>query len=459
MRRNSNQYHGNKIANRARRTEGRRGASEPVRLSQCMIVKNEERNIERALSWAKEIAFERIVVDTGSTDRTVEIAESMGAKVFHFEWIDDFAAAKNYAIEKARGNWIAFLDADEYFTEENAKKVIPLIDEIKRRADIICCELANLDDDGNPFAVAMQNRIFRNTPGIRYIGAIHEALTYAPEQLYTTNSISILHTGYTSSEVNLHDKSARNVAMLRAELEKRPDDANLKGYLAQATLADKSDPGNVEKAKQLYQEVLDSGQALNSVVAKGSHDLLISWALNGKDYEEVMRLCGSALKMIDDSPDYNYWHGVALYCLERYDEAWEQFTAACTLIENATLINTKMGESGLANLFEAMALTAKQRGDDDNCARYMTMFLKQNKYESGVCEKLIALLRAVCGDNDREIIDYLRGIYDFGDAHDKLFLAKCSKEAKDLVLTMAFHGMITPEEKAALAANPPLAAG
>ena len=71
-----------------------------VRLSQCMIVKNEEENIERALSWGKDIMYEQIVVDTGSTDRTVEIAERLGAKVYHFEWIDDFAAAKNYAIEQ-----------------------------------------------------------------------------------------------------------------------------------------------------------------------------------------------------------------------------------------------------------------------------------------------------------------------------------------------------------------------
>ena len=75
-----------------------------VRLSQCMIVKNEEKNIEKALSWAKGTAFEQIVVDTGSTDRTVELAEKMGAKVYHFEWINDFSAAKNFAIEQASGD-------------------------------------------------------------------------------------------------------------------------------------------------------------------------------------------------------------------------------------------------------------------------------------------------------------------------------------------------------------------
>lgn len=65
-----------------------------MRLSQCMIVKNEERNIERALRWGKGVVWEQIVVDTGSTDRTVELAEKMGAKVFYFEWQDDFRLPK-----------------------------------------------------------------------------------------------------------------------------------------------------------------------------------------------------------------------------------------------------------------------------------------------------------------------------------------------------------------------------
>ncbi|MFT4007082.1 MAG: glycosyltransferase family 2 protein [Lacrimispora sp.] len=105
-----------------------------IRLSQCMIVKNEEDNIRRALTWGKDIMYEQIVVDTGSTDRTVEIAEEMGAKVFHFTWINDFSAAKNFAIEQATGSWIAFLDADEYFSTEDVKKILPLIARLEQNS-------------------------------------------------------------------------------------------------------------------------------------------------------------------------------------------------------------------------------------------------------------------------------------------------------------------------------------
>ena len=93
-----------------------------IRISQCMIVKNEEKNIEKALTWGKDLMWEQIVVDTGSTDKTVEIAAKLGAKIYHFPWVDDFAAAKNYAIEQALGDWIAFLDADEYMTPDEAGK-------------------------------------------------------------------------------------------------------------------------------------------------------------------------------------------------------------------------------------------------------------------------------------------------------------------------------------------------
>ena len=99
-----------------------------LRLSQCMIVKNEEKNIRRALSWGRDIMWEQIVVDTGSTDRTAQIAQEMGAKLFRFDWIDDFAAAKNHAIRQAGGDWIVFLDADEYLSPEDTEKLLPLLE-------------------------------------------------------------------------------------------------------------------------------------------------------------------------------------------------------------------------------------------------------------------------------------------------------------------------------------------
>ena len=203
-----------------------------VRLSQCMIVKNEEKNIRRALSWAKDIAFEQIVVDTGSTDRTVEIAEEMGAKVYHFQWIDDFAAAKNYAIDQASGNWIAFLDADEYFTEKDAHKLMSILEQVmsaQKAVDIphmVRCSWIHLNDAGVPFAVSGQDRIFRNLPQIRYRGRIHEQIALENGKLKCLDAqgaLSILHTGYTLEANKDTGKVQRNIDLLERETKENPE--------------------------------------------------------------------------------------------------------------------------------------------------------------------------------------------------------------------------------------------
>ena len=86
-----------------------------MRISACVVIKNEEKNIRRWLVNMRHIADEIIVVDTGSTDATLKILKEAGIKVYHFAWCNDFAAAKNYAIKQATGDWVVFLDADEYF--------------------------------------------------------------------------------------------------------------------------------------------------------------------------------------------------------------------------------------------------------------------------------------------------------------------------------------------------------
>jgi len=171
------------------------------KISQCMIVKNEEKNIERALTWGKGVVAEQIVVDTGSTDKTVEIARRLGAKVYHFTWVNDFAAAKNFALEKAQYPWIAFLDADEYFSEEDGKKLAELLAELSPSAtDAVMTSWIHLYDNGTIMQVDSQIRIFRNSPKLRYHGRIHEVLSYDDGRslnVFEANEVlSIFHTGY-----------------------------------------------------------------------------------------------------------------------------------------------------------------------------------------------------------------------------------------------------------------------
>ncbi|MEG2700364.1 MAG: glycosyltransferase family 2 protein, partial [Hungatella sp.] len=207
---------------------------EAIRLSQCMIVKDEEKNIRKALSWGRGIVCEQIVVDTGSTDRTVELAEEMGAKVFHFPWVDDFSAAKNYAIAQASGNWIAFLDADESYSEEDAGKILGILrqieaeDEERTRIYAVRSALISIDDVGKPIVSFAQDRIFRNLDDLRYHNRIHEALKLSEESKRVWSyypaetSLTIIHTGYSESTFRDTDKSERNIRLLSKELNEDP---------------------------------------------------------------------------------------------------------------------------------------------------------------------------------------------------------------------------------------------
>ena len=116
-----------------------------VFISACVIVKNEAQNLPSWLASVKAFADEMIVVDTGSTDNTKALAQAAGARVFDFEWINDFAAAKNFAIGKAGGRWIVFPDADEYFDEASQKRLPGLLQQMEARGNVlgVTCPLIN----------------------------------------------------------------------------------------------------------------------------------------------------------------------------------------------------------------------------------------------------------------------------------------------------------------------------
>ena len=202
-----------------------------------MIVKNEEKNIERALSWGKAVVSEQIVVDTGSTDRTVEIAKKMGAQVYFFPWQDDFSLAKNFAISKCRYPWIAMLDADEYFSEQDAKKMKDYIALVEKDPKVhgLRTAIADIDPNGQVVSLDSTVRLFRNREDIRYRRAIHEQLCLTNGEDFRPancgNNLTVLHTGYQAEVLSKKLKENRNINLLLKELEKNPEEFDLYVYL------------------------------------------------------------------------------------------------------------------------------------------------------------------------------------------------------------------------------------
>lgn len=143
-------------------------------ISLCMIVKNEQKTLERCLCSAKEIADEIIVVDTGSTDKTVEIAKKFTQKVYHFDWCDDFSVARNYAISFALCDYVMWLDADDVVPQKTAKIIKNL--KQKMSADVYQLKYDIAFENGKPTFSFFRERIIKNCNRCRFVGAVHECI-------------------------------------------------------------------------------------------------------------------------------------------------------------------------------------------------------------------------------------------------------------------------------------------
>jgi glycosyltransferase involved in cell wall biosynthesis len=188
-----------------------------------MIVKNEEKHLKDCLLSVKDVIEEIVIVDTGSTDRTKEIAKEFGAKVYNFKWINDFSAARNFALEKSTGNWVLYLDADERLQESSKKELKELTQTAKKKA-YFCC-VNSIDEFNNRPSKMDYVRLFPKDELIRFEGKIHEQIEQSLiKENYTIekSAIEILHVGYNVPDDLLNEKAERNLKLLLEEYKKNP---------------------------------------------------------------------------------------------------------------------------------------------------------------------------------------------------------------------------------------------
>ena len=154
-------------------------------ISLCMIVRDEEETLARCLRSAAPVADEIIIVDTGSVDKTPEIAAQFTGKVLHFDWIDDFAAARNFSFDQACCDYCMWLDADDVLPETSAAALLRLKREKSPATDVVMLPYhAAFDAEGNATFTYYRERLVRRQKGLRWVGAVHEAIPPQGEVLY-----------------------------------------------------------------------------------------------------------------------------------------------------------------------------------------------------------------------------------------------------------------------------------
>ncbi|MEH2314956.1 MAG: glycosyltransferase [Nostoc sp.] len=200
-----------------------------MKLSLCMIVKNESATLPKCLNSVRKVVDEMVVLDTGSIDRTPNIAQQLGAKVYHFKWCNDFSAARNAALKYVTGDWILVLDADETLTPA----ILPQLREVIARDEYLLINLVRHEVGAEQSPYSLVSRLFRNHPDIRFDRPYHALVDDSVSAILTKEphwqvgylpGVALLHVGYQKSAIAQNNKYAKAATAMEGFLATHPDD-------------------------------------------------------------------------------------------------------------------------------------------------------------------------------------------------------------------------------------------
>lgn len=278
-----------------------------IKISLALITKNEQENIQICLNSIGCLADEIVVVDTGSTDSTLEIlAKQPRVKLFQFEWKNDFSKARNYAIDQCTGDYILVLDADEYITFGKRSELEKVVKQNQiGRIKIV----SKFKKDGEEFeASSYISRFFPNS--VRYKGAIHEQINSNLPRV--DMKLTVSHNGYLDK-----DKSARNIPILLKELEKHPNDAYLHYQLGKEYRLSKNFKESWAHLQKAYELVAIREAYYNK--------LILELLQTGKELvdKDTFSVIQENEQILNNVTDFHFYKGLFYldYCLKHLNEA------------------------------------------------------------------------------------------------------------------------------------------
>jgi glycosyltransferase involved in cell wall biosynthesis len=298
------------------------------KLSLAMIVKNESRCLARCLQSVKAIAHEMVVADTGSTDETIKIARECGAKILHFDWVGDFAAARNFALGQTTGDWILVLDADEWAGEDLAREIAAFT-----RGPAAVGRLKIVSDfRRNNQTLRSQCFVARLFPrGAHFAGRIHEQLISPLPRVNLRGEL--WHDGYLEMR-----KADRNTKLLEAELEREPDNVY---FLFQLALEHNA-AGQPGKAFDCLQRAFASAKPGDPSAPNIAVDFIYT-VMELKKFEVGIEAVARAEKYLGDFPDFFLARGLFFMNLIRSNPA--RYVSELPKIEQSFQRCLELGES------------------------------------------------------------------------------------------------------------------
>ncbi len=276
-------------------------------ISACMIVKNEEEMLPDCLESIRNWVDEIIIVDTGSTDKTVEIAESYGAKIYHQEWTKNFSFHRNHSISKATSDWIFIIDADEEFVLDDLGK----LKQAAAQTDyhLISFNVFNSNKEtGQNSSFLHSVRMFKRESEYRYDGIVHNQLMFDPTEKILRLGISIRHYGYDLSQEKMKAKIDRSRELLEQQLIDDPNNCFVRYNYVQLLRSQDSHPDKntcqlmLKHATKAIELAKDDNKYGEAVELMALHQLATTH-ISLFEYDKAKEYCQKALKIKPDFLD------------------------------------------------------------------------------------------------------------------------------------------------------------
>jgi tetratricopeptide (TPR) repeat protein len=365
----------------------------PAGISLCMIVKNEETFLAQALESVKDVVDEICVVDTGSTDGTVAIAEAYGARVVHRSWKNDFAWARNEAVAMATKRWVLMLDADEELSPES-RAIVREIGALPAYLTGFWVRCFNLADDyaGTGASSHALARLFPNHPRLRYRSPIHEFITLddTPNGIEAKQApLSIIHHGYLKSVVVSRKKAARNLAIIEAATLAHPEDPFNWYNLGTTALLDNAHAKGIEALEKMRDIVGDQARGFVPVGLSILADAYTDFAHDPERGRET------ALLSLRKAPRFANAHfalGRALAKLGRFEEAREAFQHA---IDDGAHNKQQFVVDDEVSVWKAQSEIGHAWGKQNDPARALEWFERALANRPGVYPVMVNRARAL----------------------------------------------------------------
>lgn len=334
------------LGKRAKRVAQRAKPAVGMRISLCMIVRDEEDMLPATLEAVKDAVDEMIIVDTGSTDATIEIARSFGATVIEREWTGDFAAARNVSLEAATGDWFLYLDADEVLAKEDVPKLRELASQTWREAFYLHETNYTGTEEAGAALVHSALRLIRNRPEYRFVGSLHEQIAlhlpaYVPERI-VQSPVRVNHYGYMGVVREAKDKSRRNLEILLEQQRSGLDSAFLHYNLGSEYNA----LGDAEKAIAEYEI---ANRILEQTGTYG-HEYVPSLAIRtvkayraGGRYAEALRHAEKGLERFPEFTDLVYEQGLNSLPAGEVEQAIGYFERAIEMGDGPSRLTSLVG--------------------------------------------------------------------------------------------------------------------